>query len=217
MTTPPGAVFSATEVIRQQLLSIVFEQYDCLLPGQENTGVQTKCAWQTCCGGCARRVWNLADGSCRAVLEGHVGRLNQVALSEDGGTALTASDDGTARLWSIPAGDCLQVALAAVQCGMHPVLYALQLCMAGAAAFVLALGCTYHRTHMRLPAAGAERPWRLCDQRNHRGGRAQGGDHQRRRAGHGVGPGHRGAAGDAAGAQRHRQRRRHDAQEQVLS
>jgi WD40 repeat protein len=43
------------------------------------------------------------------VLEGHSGRLNQVALSEDGGTALTASDDGTARLWSIPAGDCLQV------------------------------------------------------------------------------------------------------------
>jgi WD40 repeat protein len=58
-------------------------------------------------------VWNLADGSCRAVLEGHAGRLNQVALSEDGGTALTASDDGTARLWSIPAGDCLQVALPA--------------------------------------------------------------------------------------------------------
>lgn len=55
------------------------------------------------------RIWNLADGKCRAVLEGHAGRLNQVALSEDGVTAVTASDDGTARVWSVPGGDCRHV------------------------------------------------------------------------------------------------------------
>lgn len=104
--------------------------------------------------GCACRVWNLADGSCRAVLEGHAGRLNQVALSEDGGTALTASDDGTARLWSIPAGDCLQVALpavlSAVQFGVQSVLYPLDMRMSGTAAIIRTLGCTSPR--LELPA-----------------------------------------------------------------
>lgn len=57
------------------------------------------------------RVWNMADGKCKAVLEGHAGRLNQVALSEDGGIAITASDDGTARVWRIPSGDCIHVSL----------------------------------------------------------------------------------------------------------
>lgn len=162
-------------------------------------------------------MWNLADGSCRAVLQGHVGRLNQVALSEDGGTALTASDDGTARLWSIPAGDCLQVALLLLGLAGGLRLVSLQLYTAHPAASVTALSCTHYQGKIRLPAAGAERPRRLRDQRDHRSRRAQGGDHQWRCAGHGVGPGHRGAAGDAAGAQRHRQRGGHDTQEQVLS
>ncbi len=58
---------------------------------------------------CTHRVWTLENGVCLRVLEGHVGRLNRVALAEDGQTAITASDDGTARVWRVSDGACLHV------------------------------------------------------------------------------------------------------------
>ena len=69
-------------------------------------------------------MWNLNNGTCKHVLEGHKGRLNQVAVSDDGELAVTASDDGTARLWDLATGACkkvLQVGsyLALQECNVH--------------------------------------------------------------------------------------------------
>ena len=55
-----------------------------------------------------RRVWNLARGKCERVMEGHTGRLNSVRLGPDG-TALTVSDDYTARVWELSTGMCKHV------------------------------------------------------------------------------------------------------------
>lgn len=51
----------------------------------------------------------MESGKCLRVLSGHTGRLNKVVLSEDGRVAVTASDDGTARVWRLSDGACLHV------------------------------------------------------------------------------------------------------------
>ncbi|MDF5752797.1 NB-ARC domain-containing protein [Spongiactinospora sp. TRM90649] len=51
------------------------------------------------------RVWDIADGRCRAVLEGHSRKINACYVSPDAGWAATASDDMTVRVWDLgPAG-----------------------------------------------------------------------------------------------------------------
>lgn len=55
------------------------------------------------------RVWNLAKASCENVLAGHSGRLNAVRVGPGGSTALTVSDDYTARIWDVPTGRCMHV------------------------------------------------------------------------------------------------------------
>lgn len=57
---------------------------------------------------CMCRVWDVARGKCERVMEGHTGRLNSVRLGPDG-TALTVSDDYTARVWELSTGMCKHV------------------------------------------------------------------------------------------------------------
>ncbi len=54
-------------------------------------------------------MWDLARGTCERVLAGHSGRLNVVRLGPCGTTALTVSDDYTARVWDLPSGRCMHV------------------------------------------------------------------------------------------------------------
>ena len=48
------------------------------------------------------RVWDLADGRCLAVFDGHEGRVTAVALADGG--ALTAGEDGVLRHWDLETG-----------------------------------------------------------------------------------------------------------------
>jgi WD40 repeat protein len=50
------------------------------------------------------RVWEAATGACLAICEGHSGWANHAAFSPDGARILTASGDGTARLWRCFSG-----------------------------------------------------------------------------------------------------------------
>jgi WD40 repeat protein len=43
------------------------------------------------------RVWDLASGQLKATLEGHTDPLTSVAISPDGATLVSASDDQTIR------------------------------------------------------------------------------------------------------------------------
>lgn len=55
------------------------------------------------------RVWDLTRGTCERIMAGHAGRLNAVRLGAGGTTALTVSDDYTARVWDLPSGRCMHV------------------------------------------------------------------------------------------------------------
>src|SRR5205823_1540110 len=60
------------------------------------------------------RLWNAGDGAPLGTVLQHRGPVNRVAFSPDGKTLLTASSDGTARLWTPPSpirGDSAQVGL----------------------------------------------------------------------------------------------------------
>jgi WD40 repeat protein len=47
----------------------------------------------------AARIWDVATGRQRAVLEGHTSRVTAVAVAPDGSWIATSSRDGTARIW----------------------------------------------------------------------------------------------------------------------
>ena len=49
------------------------------------------------------KLWNAANGEEIASLEGHTALVFSVRFSRDGKTLTSASKDGTARLWQVPA------------------------------------------------------------------------------------------------------------------
>ncbi len=55
------------------------------------------------------RVWDLSSGRCAAVLQGHTGLVESVALSRDGRTAISGSHDHTVRVWDLASGRCSAV------------------------------------------------------------------------------------------------------------
>jgi WD40 repeat protein len=57
-------------------------------------------------------VWNLADGSAKAILLNHKNLVEDFVFSPDGTTLLSVSWDNTARLWSLPDGRALGSPLA---------------------------------------------------------------------------------------------------------
>ncbi|MBV8268120.1 MAG: caspase family protein, partial [Planctomycetaceae bacterium] len=54
------------------------------------------------------RIWDVAVGECRRVLEGHTGAVCCVVFAPDASRLATASLDKTARIWSVADGKCLQ-------------------------------------------------------------------------------------------------------------
>ena len=52
------------------------------------------------------RVWDIATGVQLAVMKGHAGDIAQVSWSPDGRRVLSASRDGTARVWCAESGAC---------------------------------------------------------------------------------------------------------------
>ena len=47
------------------------------------------------------RLWDAASGKELAVLQGHKDPVRSAAFSPDGAKVVTASDDGTARIWQV--------------------------------------------------------------------------------------------------------------------
>jgi WD40 repeat protein len=53
------------------------------------------------------RVWDVENRHSEADLKGHKGLISYVAFSPDGGRVMTASEDGTARIWNAHTGHLL--------------------------------------------------------------------------------------------------------------
>jgi WD40 repeat protein len=53
-------------------------------------------------------VWDLASGSCLAVLDGHGAWLNDVAVARDSRTIVTVSGDSMGLVWDVATGKCVK-------------------------------------------------------------------------------------------------------------
>jgi WD40 repeat protein len=53
------------------------------------------------------RLWNVADGTERALLTGHTDVMTGCTFSPDGALLATASNDGIVRLWQVTSGRCI--------------------------------------------------------------------------------------------------------------
>lgn len=60
------------------------------------------------------RVWSALDGECPVTMRGHHGRITDVAIVARGRNVLSASADGTVRLWEVASASEL---LTLVQAG----------------------------------------------------------------------------------------------------
>jgi WD40 repeat protein len=54
------------------------------------------------------QIYNAATGNCDATLTGHTGWVTNVAWETDD-RVISSSDDGTTRVWELPAGKCVLV------------------------------------------------------------------------------------------------------------
>ena len=68
------------------------------------------------------RLWSI-DGQCVATLDGHTGPLLGIDVSRASKLVATGSDDGTARLWAAPAGDCLAILRVPSSAACHAVRF----------------------------------------------------------------------------------------------
>jgi WD40 repeat protein len=54
------------------------------------------------------RLWHFPTGKCVWILEGHTSGVLSIAFSEDGRRLVSWSDDGTARVWDVESGRCVE-------------------------------------------------------------------------------------------------------------
>ena len=54
-------------------------------------------------------MWDVATGELLRTLQGHTGPVNAVALTPDGNTAVSSSDDNTLRVWDVATGELVAV------------------------------------------------------------------------------------------------------------
>jgi WD40 repeat protein len=62
--------------------------------------------WDTPGEHCSPRVWNLDNGTCEHVLQGHRRTVASVAFTPDSSRAVTASADSTCKIWNLRTGTC---------------------------------------------------------------------------------------------------------------
>ena len=53
------------------------------------------------------RIWNANTGEQESILEGHIGIINSIALDQSGTRIVTASKDGTSRIFYVYQADLL--------------------------------------------------------------------------------------------------------------
>jgi WD40 repeat protein len=54
-------------------------------------------------------LWDVQSGACLRILQGHTSIAFTIAISPDGQTIASGSDDQTVRLWNLKTGECLHV------------------------------------------------------------------------------------------------------------
>jgi WD domain, G-beta repeat len=57
------------------------------------------------------RVWDLELGDCTCVLAGHSGAINALSIAASGGVVVSASADGTCRVWDLQQGGACRCVL----------------------------------------------------------------------------------------------------------
>lgn len=55
------------------------------------------------------QMCDLKTGACRRIVSGHLDSISQIAITPDGQTLISASNDQTVRVWDFNTGACLQV------------------------------------------------------------------------------------------------------------
>jgi WD40 repeat protein len=55
------------------------------------------------------RVWNVEQGTCMKILEGHTGNIRSLIVLGDGKTLCSGSNDNAIRVWDIEKGTCMKV------------------------------------------------------------------------------------------------------------
>ena len=55
------------------------------------------------------RMWDVASGTCTAVLKGHTNWVSSVAFSSNGMRVVSGSRDKTVRMWNVPSATCTAV------------------------------------------------------------------------------------------------------------
>lgn len=56
-------------------------------------------------------MWDLELGDCTCVLAGHSGAVNALSIASSGGVVVSASADGSCRVWDLQQGGACRCAL----------------------------------------------------------------------------------------------------------